>query len=244
MDLDYGADEDLSRYTVRDGVEIERILRKMLADQTIVTIHAENGKDFLLTALVGINPGTGFIYFDAGSDERLNTALLASAKATVTATLNQVRVQFPAEGFERAKYNGVIVLKTRMPAALLRLQRREYYRLATPLTDPVKCWFNLPSGTLKVVVTDISVGGVGVLYPPGGVQLEAGATYDGCRLALPGAPEVILGLKVCSTYKETMKNGLISLRAGCQFVKLPPPAETAIQRYILKVERERKARAG
>ncbi|NWG87986.1 MAG: flagellar brake protein [Hydrogenophilaceae bacterium] len=243
MQFDYDSNEDLSRFTVRDAAEIERILRKMVADKTIITIHSDNGQDFLLTTLIGINPSTGFIYFDRGPDERLNEALLASEKSTITAKLSQVRIQFATGQFERAKYNGEIVLKTKVPPALLRVQRREYYRMATPLTDPVKCWFSLPSGTLKVVVTDISVGGVGVLYPPGGLRLVVGETHNGCRLALPDAPEVTLSLKVCSTYKETMKNGLITLRAGCQFIKLPPPAETAIQRYILKVERERKARA-
>ncbi|MEW5893848.1 MAG: flagellar regulator YcgR PilZN domain-containing protein [Pseudomonadota bacterium] len=242
MRFDYNTNEDLGRYTLRDAVEIERILRKMLTDKTIVTIHAGGGEDFLLTTLVGINPNTGFIYFDRGPDERINELLLASEKSTVTAMLNQVRIQFSVGRFERAKYSGEIVLKTKLPATLLRVQRREFYRLATPLTDPVKCWINLPSGTLKVVVTDISVGGIGVLYPPSGIRLVAGEIHHGCRLALPDAAEAVVSLKVCSTYKETMKNGLITLRAGCQFVNLPAPVETAIQRYILKIERERKAR--
>ena len=40
----------------------------------------------------------------------------------------------------------------------------------------------------------------------------------------------------------TLKNGRRTHRACCRFIDLPPSVETAIQRYIIRVERERRAR--
>lgn len=233
--------KDVARFRVSAPAEIERTLRKMLADQTLVMIYGANERDSLLTALAGINISTGYIYFDCGPNETMNAALFASAKANVTATMSQVRIQFTTDRLERAKYNGVIVFKAKIPSSILRFQRREFYRAPTSMAEPIKCWFSLPGGTLKTAVADVSVGGLGVLYPMDGLLLGVGVTYDGCRLTLPGSPEISISLKVCSVYKDTTKSGKTVLHAGCQFVRLPPTAETIIQRYIFKVERERKS---
>ena len=50
-------------------------------------------------------------------------------------------------------------------------------------------------------------------------------------------------LSIQSTWEVTMKNGLKSLRAGCQFVDMRASTEALIQRYIIKLERERIANA-
>jgi len=45
---------------------------------------------------------------------------------------------------------------------------------------------------------------------------------------------------VRSTYDVSLKNGTISHRAGCQFINLPISIESEIQRYIFRVERDRR----
>lgn len=232
--------EDVARFTVSNPSEIDRIFRKMLADQTVVTLYADNGTDFVLTALIGLNMNTGYIYFDLGRDEGMNEMLFSSAKSTVIAKMNQVRIQFVAGRLERAKYNGEIVFKAALPRSILRFQRREFYRMSTPMSEPAKCVFYLPKGTLRTNVADVSVGGIGVHFPTDGLQLEAGETYDGCRLKLADMPEISISLKVCSIFKTTTRTGATVLHAGCQFVKLPAVAEATIQRFIFRAERERK----
>jgi c-di-GMP-binding flagellar brake protein YcgR len=59
---------------------------------------------------------------------------------------------------------------------------------------------------------------------------------------LPGTGEFAVGLNVCTTFEITLKNGRLTHRAGCQFIDLPSSVETAIQRYIIQVDRERRAR--
>lgn len=234
--------DDVARFTVSNMAEIDRVFRKMLAEQTVVTLYADNGKDFVLTALVGMNINTGYVYFDLGRDEELNEQLFACARTTVIAKMNQVRIQFATGRLERAKYNGEIVFKAKLPKSILRFQRREFYRAATPMSETAKCLFYLHDGTLRANVADVSVGGVGVHFPTDGpLQLEVGETYEGCRLQLAGMPEFSVNLKVCSIFKTTTLTGSSVLHAGCQFVKLPSAAETAIQRYIFKAERERKS---
>lgn len=49
--------------------------------------------------------------------------------------------------------------------------------------------------------------------------------------------------RVSNMYDLPMHNGKLHHRVGCQFIKLPGPAITLIQRYIAHTERARKALA-
>jgi c-di-GMP-binding flagellar brake protein YcgR len=53
---------------------------------------------------------------------------------------------------------------------------------------------------------------------------------------------VTVKLRICSVMETRGRAGANMHRAGCEFVNLPGPMLTQIQRYIIKIERERKAR--
>ena len=92
-------------------------------------------------------------------------------------------------------------------------------------------------------VVDISGGGIGVLVPPRGLALSPDMVFDGCSLLLPEFGDISTRLKIRNMFQVTNRNGMTMMRAGCQFVDLPRGAENTIQKYILKIERERNARS-
>ena len=59
---------------------------------------------------------------------------------------------------------------------------------------------------------------------------------------LPDLGIVTARLQVRNVFEITNRNGIRMLRAGCQFMGLSGNASSMIQRYILKIERERSAR--
>jgi flagellar brake protein len=242
MKIELLTSEDANRYLVRHTVEIERVLREVMLDKAIVAAYGENGKDFLLTSIVAVEPKQNAIYLGYGPDERLNTQLLDARNATFATTHDQVRVQFSCNRVERVMYGHEPAFRVDMPRELLRLQRREYYRLVTSVVNPVKCMINTGKGMMETLVVDISIGGVGILAYQDSGELAAGDTFHGCRITLPGSGEFALSLAVCTTFEITLKNGRHTHRAGCQFIDLPPSVETEIQRYIIRVDRERRAR--
>jgi c-di-GMP-binding flagellar brake protein YcgR len=242
MKIELISTEDRGRYLVSHAAEIERILREVMDDKNIVALYGETSKQFLLSTLVEINAAKGYLLFEQGVDVAMNALLLAGKECTFASTHDQVHIQFSSGGIESAKLGQEDLFRVPMPKELLRLQRREYYRLVTSVINPVKCLINTGAGLMESVVVDISIGGVGVLSYPEVGSLKAGETYHGCRITLPGTGEFAVGLKVCTTFEITLKNGRLTHRAGCQFIDLPASVETAIQRYIIQVDRERRAR--
>ena len=242
MKIELVTTEDRGRYLVSHAAEIERILREVMAAKNIVALYGENAKQFLLTTLVAVEPAKGYLLFEQGVDKAMNSQFLGSKESTFATTHDQVHIQFSSHKLEADKLGQESVFRVAVPHEILRMQRREYYRLVTSVVNPVKCLINSEKGMLESVVVDISIGGVGVLAYPEQSNLKAGDTYHGCRITLPRVGEFAVGLKVCTTFEVTLKNGRLTHRAGCRFIDLPASVETAIQRYIIQVDRERRTR--
>ena len=242
MKIELLTSEDANRYLIRQAGEIERVLRDVMRDKAIVAAYGENGKDFLLTSIIAVDPEQHAVFLGYGPDERLNAQLLDAGNATFATTHDQVHVQFSCDRVERVVHGHEPAFRVTIPHELLRLQRRDYYRLVTSVVNPVKCLINTEKGMLEALVMDISIGGVSIIAYQENGELAAGETYHGCRISLPGSGEFALSLAVRTTFEITLKNGRQTHRAGCQFIDLPPSLETEIQRYIIRVERERRGR--
>lgn len=230
------------RYLVRHAHEIERILRGVMESKSPIALYDTKGRDFILSSIVALDPQEGSLQVEQGSSQILNERLLGSGHATCVTTLDQVHIQFTAQDIQPARLGEEPVFRFPIPRELLRLQRREYYRLGTSVINPVRCAINTPQGFIDTVVVDISIGGMGILSYEGAGLLHPGDSYQGCRITLPGTGEFAISLTVRSTFDLTLKNGRVTHRAGCQFIDLHPSVETEIQRYINRVERERLAR--
>lgn len=242
MKIELISSEDSGRYLVTQPREIERLLHEIMADKGIVAIYGADGGSFMLSTLIAVDDRQGFILLEQGVDRELNARLLAGNACTCATTHDQIHVQFSSAELRAARHGAEDVFWMPMPRELLRLQRREYFRLVTSVVNPVRCQINTPLGLMDTTVVDISIGGVGVLSYPEEGRLKAGEVYHGCRIHLPSAGEFALGLRVRTTFDITLKNGRMTHRAGCEFIDLPPSIETAIQRYIISVERDRRNR--
>ncbi len=239
-------ENEYDKYMLRTPVEVQAVLRSLRDRTAQITIFFNEGGDLLLTMLLAVEKD--HLILDFGADAEVNRRAVLADKHFCLTTLDKVRIQFALGGFRQVDYEGRPAFRAALPDELLRLQRREFYRLTTPAARPLKCLMPLPlpGGGLhlhEANVYDISGGGLGISMPPEEVPFAAGRVYPNCRIDLPEVGMVTCTIKVCSFFEVPLLNGARSRRAGCEFVDLPGPMMTLIQRYIIKVERERKARA-
>ena len=241
MKIDMCTPEEIERFKIDHQNEIERILSGVMDKRALVTAYSENNNGFVVTSLVAVDPAGKAIYLGLGPDAKLNQALVDSRQVSFNTAHDQIRVLFSTPGVEITTLAGEKVFKAEMPTEVLRFQRREFYRLPTPLLNPIKCLIKLDGTALETTVIDISLGGVGVLAYHDIQSLQEGDIYRNCELVLPDAGSYMVSLHVRALYEPTLKNGVSTRRAGCKFIDLAPSIETDIQRYIIRVERERRA---
>lgn len=237
---------DHTQYLLRNKNEILYVLRSILGNTDHITVYFNDGKDFLLTTIIGVEDDG--LTLDYGGDQEANRRALAADKLYCVTSHEKIRIQFVLRSLREVTVQDGPAFRAALPDAVLRLQRREYYRLTTPVARPIKC--QIPVGsingaastTMEANVVDISGGGMAVMAPPAGLTFKAGDVFPNCRVELPEVGTVIATLEVRNVFDVTLRSGTQVARAGCQFSNLPGPMLTLVQRYIIRVERERKAR--
>jgi c-di-GMP-binding flagellar brake protein YcgR len=239
---------ELSRCLVDSHREVVSILATLQKAGCLVTAYFGGGNNFILTSILAVMPQRDELILDYGSDSDANLRALKATRITFVTSHEQIKMQFYTSSLRHAHFEGRDAFSTPIPDALLRLQRREFYRIATPLTQPLKCVI-APQGTTlraptEATIVDISCGGIAIIAPSDVINLEPGMSFRGCRIKLPELGPVLTDAVVKNTYEVMLKNGTKHKQAGCEFVNMPERERAKIQRYINLAERERKDRAG
>lgn len=245
--IDLVDSDDIEKYLLRGKREIRQILQGLIDSRALITAQFSPGRQSFLTALVLLPEDSDSLILDASADERINQLAGSADSLVCMAQLDKIRIQFSLETPALVSHEGRAAFRAQQPAELLRLQRREFYRLQTPVTHTVSCQIPVLQAdgrqvTLEARVIDISGGGVAVIVPPDDMPFSADTEFADCRLNLPDLGVINVRLKVRNLFRLTNRNGIEMMRAGCEFMDLPRNADSAIQRYILKVERDRSAR--
>lgn len=234
--------EEYSKYLIHSRQEVAQILRTIQRQNEIVTAYFNQGREFFLSAVLDANPDSGRLVLDCGPDEEANRRALASSKFIFVTNQNRIKIQFSTSKLEQTEFNDRPAFRTKFPASLLKLQRREYYRLVAPIRAPLHCIMPDVAGVrVEAEVADISVGGVGISGFPSTITLAEGLLMPNCRIALPEEGTVVTALEIRNLQKSTRRSGQSIIRAGCVFVGIPAPHEAMIQRYIIRIDRERRA---
>lgn len=235
--------DDISRYLIHREREIKFILRQLRDARALIQAYAQDSNQSFLTAILDFDDDNNRLLLDVSSDATLNAQLSAGRALDCVTQLDKVRIQFRVNEVQLRPWKDGQAFAAALPDKLLRLQRREFYRLQTPATHTLKCVIPLENERETVLrILDISGGGVAVAVPPDNLPFTPGLEYPGCLIELPDSMPVSARLIVRNLFRLTTRNGVELLRAGCEFADMPPGAEEAIQRYIFKVERDRSAR--
>ncbi|BCB28299.1 flagellar brake protein YcgR [Sulfurimicrobium lacus] len=241
--LETEAATDGSNYMIHSRLEILYILRAIQNKNELVTAYFNHGKDFILTSIIDVDGDAGSLTLDFGADEIINQRALASDKIILVTAMDRVKVQFVVDGMKPVEHLGRPAFKAGIPRELLKLQRREYYRLSTPVINPIKCVMTMAGGAkIEAAIADISLGGIAITDGQHVIAFEIGDKFSACRIVLPEIGTVTTEIEIRNVHEVTMKNGSKALRAGCMFIGLPSGQQAMIQRYIIKLDRERHAK--
>lgn len=247
MQLDEGpsAAADYHQYAIGSRIEISQLLHAIMRQGTLVTASI-GGDDFFLTTIVAIDDDDDYLLLECGRHTEQTQRVLKKRRLLCSTSLDKVRIQFACEGIEAVDYDGHAAFKSALPPDLLRLQRREYYRMSIPFGAPVKCTLSAVDrdtpAAVELKLLDISCGGVSVLTPPEMFTPELGNHYS-CTIHLPGIPALRTRVQARNGFMLKLANGKLTQRSGFAFVSLPESMLSAIQRYIMKIERERRTHA-
>lgn len=233
-------------YEVHAPREIVSLLRAIQNKKQLIRMLIKGEADVCVTTILDVDTASGMLTLDCSPNAEQNRRVLASGRIAFETTLDKIRILFHIEGLEAAQFEGSPAFTAPLPASLIRLQRREYYRMSTPVTNPVKVTIPMPfesgGGTQSFPLADISCGGIAMLDHKLTLDNTIGLNYPNCRIDLPDIGLVTMTLQVRNSLDLTLLNNKTNRRLGCEFRDLSRASLAAVQRYITFLERERNAR--
>ncbi|WP_305823525.1 flagellar brake protein [Massilia brevitalea] len=247
MQAIHDADSDDWRdYEVRSRKEIIALLRQIGEKKQLIRMKIKGEADVCVTSVLEVDAERGALILDRSIDREQNERILRAGQVMCETYLDKIRILFRATGLQERAFAGAAALAAQLPEALIRLQRREFYRVATPVSNPVQVFIPTPpelgGGDASFPLSDIGAGGLALLDNKMILNAIVGQSFDGCRIELPDAGIVHTTLQVRNAIELTMLNNKTSRRVGCMFTDMPRSDMAALQRYITRLERERNAR--
>jgi flagellar brake protein len=233
---------DASRTTGDDYVDtplgVAAVLRSIASSRARAALYLDEGDTFLHTTVLAVE-GDAF-FFEQGPDPRLNARVVTTPQATLVTSDRSVPVQFAVIAPEAAKVEGQDAFRALLPQRLLRLQRRDFYRLpGHSINSLVRCELvpgDDASKIVRPVVIDISCGGMAVDIALAEAVLADGSRHT-CTVDFPGLGRIDTPLYVCSSREIGMSGGARGRRYGIEFLNLEAKGIALIQRFINDEER-------
>ena len=240
------AEADESSFTLHSRLEIAHILRDLVRTHALTTVHFGDNRETLVTALLAVDSTASEITFDCSGSEPLNRKLLKSGTLQFRSSQDKVKIRFSTPPARIVQIDGRNAFAVPFPQSMLRLQRREFYRALTPVTRAAKCIVPVANegrnGYVETRLHDIGLGGIALVTQPGEIATDKGVVYANCRIVLPEVGNVVATLEVCNKLEMTLLNGKSMLRVGCKFVNPSMAALSLVQRYVMALERDRRAK--
>jgi c-di-GMP-binding flagellar brake protein YcgR len=233
-------------YEVESTREIVALLRQIAEKNQLVRLLVKGENDVCVTSLLQVDADAGTLVLDRSVSREQNDRIVAAKQVRCETSLDKIRILFALQNLRDTTFEGAGALCADIPSSLIRLQRREFYRMATPVTTPVLATIHLPpalgGGTAAFPLADISCGGIAILDNKHQLGTTIGATYPHCRIDLPDIGPVTCALQVRNSLEMTLLNNKTTRRLGCGFADISRANMAAVQRYITRLERERNAR--
>ena len=241
------SDGEDNQFTIRSKREILSILKGIAHDSTRVALYYNEGNDFILTTMLQVSEQG--MWLEVGPMATSNQRILHSDKIIFISSYHQAKVQCASNVIENVALENCAAFYLPFPENLLRIQRREYYRLTTPVSNPLRCIipFSPPIvlaesitsiSRREITIMDISGGGVALVCEAHDSMLLPGKIYEDCRIQLPGVGTINTTVKVQNSFEITLRNGQRSKRAGCEFIHLSGETATLLQRYVVQLQSE------
>jgi len=244
LKIELFSDGEDSRFRVHSEKEIQLILRNIAQKGARSALYFGSGNDFILTTVLALDKQG--IWLDIGPNDVDNQRILHSNKIVFVSSQHQVKVQFVAYRIARTPFQNREAFYLPLPDSLLRIQRREYFRLLAPAVEPLKCVIaDMQPATpnpeqskqkAEVTIMDISVGGVALVCAEYEAELQPGKIYTNCQITLPDVGILTATIRVKNTFEVTLREGIVKRRAGCEFIQMDGKMAILLQRYITHLQ--------
>ncbi len=226
-----------SPYELDHPVDIVAILERLHRERALTTVEFGDG-DAIVSSVLEVRRDAKVLVFDVARDADSNRRLFASQTLSFATELDQISIAFETRAPSLVAYSDGPAAVVDLPARIVRLQRREWFRAALPLHPPIRCTVLDAHGNASPAqAIDLSEGGAGIVVDDPALDAEPGSDHE-LVLSLPDVGRLELDANLRTVRPAVDKPGSqgSKVRLGFRFDRVPPKTAARIQRYVQRLE--------
>jgi len=232
---------DISSFSIQNPKQIVIHLSLLLKSKCLLSARFGANNESYITTLLAIDEANNSMVLDYGPKEELNQRILNAGKVTFDTEYNGIKVSFAGTALKKVAHKKEPAFTMAIPKSLYWMQRREYYRVKSPLSKPSYCQLRIEGKKpVNLKLYDISLTGFAMLNVSKEVSdlLIPGNTVEQCKLILSDAGEGVISFEICAKYIINPDKLQKIQKIGCKFVKISRSVEEIVQRYMHQIQRE------
>jgi c-di-GMP-binding flagellar brake protein YcgR len=232
---------DISSFSIQNTKQIISHLSLLVKNKCLLSARFGANNESYITTLLSVNEGNNTVVLDYGPKEDLNQRILNAGKVSFDTDYNGIKVSFAGTELKKITHKGDSAFSMSIPKSLYWMQRREYYRVKSPLSKPSYCQLIVEGREpVNLKLYDISLTGFAMLNVSKEVSdlLIPGTSFSQCKLILSEAGESPISFEICAKYIINPDKPQKIQKIGCKFNKITRSVEEVIQRYMHQIQRE------
>jgi len=238
---------DIAKYIVRSEKQVLAYLKLLSTERCLISAaFGQSDKDTFLTAIMDIDEKKKIITIDCGPKEYLNKRLIDSAIIRCTTEYKGIKVEFEGRKVIKSGTPGNPAFLIPIPSSIFWVQRRQFYRIRSPLSKQSYCAVSYKDAvteketTLNLPLNDLSASGISFLNESQELKelLKPASEFNKCRLVLQDESPISVDLEIRHTSPQQSKTPGKVERIGCYITNSTPRVESTILRYMQNIERE------
>lgn len=237
---------DISKFLISKQKQVLTHLKEVSAERCLISaIFGEDEKDSFLTVIIDIDEKKQTITIDCGPKEYLNQKLLSTTVIKCTTLCGGIEVLFEGLNVKKSGKSGQLAFIISLPDSLYWIQRRDFYRVRSPLSKNSYCTIFFENAvtetsSMKFKLFGLSVNGISLLNDSGDLSklFTISREFTNCELVLDGEEALAISFSIRHITAVNQKTPGKLERIGCLFTRLSPRAESNILRNMHAIESE------
>lgn len=237
-----------SAFAIHNRLDIMRKLNTIWQQGCLITVSFNTPTLSFLTAITDIDSKQHTFSLDIAPKDYLTQQLLAASEVHFSTNVAGIQVRFTQTQISTRQSKGKDVISVPLPSTLYWLEKRLFYRIKSPISNPANCnmevRFNSDTAGLSrnfnFKLYDMSISGIALMYEPNDKIhfLRPNSTFDNCHITLPEIGDFYATLEIRNQRPLNINNPDKTQLVGAQFISPSHATEAKTQRYMQWIERE------
>ncbi|MCX7219323.1 MAG: flagellar brake protein [Burkholderiales bacterium] len=139
--------ENQHPFQVDSRREIIALMRGLKESNQFISMMISGGAEIFITTVIDVDDTNNLLVIDCAPGQLANQRMIEAPRVYFEGLLDKISIQFSSSSIQNTSIDGRPALQLAIPTSLIRLQRREYYRINTPLSNPIRCTIPLDEDT-------------------------------------------------------------------------------------------------